>query len=115
MCGLYQNSSLFFMPGRIGFIEKGKHLTSLEIQGVPIGLSICYDLRFPEIFQALSRTDKLILNIANWPERRVLHWKTLIQARAIENQVYFLGVNRIGKDGNGLKYEKFESDCIARR
>ena len=53
----------------------------------------------------MSRTDKLILNIANWPERRVLHWKTLIQARAIENQVYFLGVNRIGKDGNGLKYE----------
>ena len=88
------------------FYEKGKHLTSLEIQGVPIGLSICYDLRFPEMFQALSRTDKLILNIANWPERRVLHWKTLIQARAIENQVYFLGVNRTGKDGNGLEYQK---------
>ena len=106
MCADYIKIHPFSYAGEDQFYEKGKHLTSLEIQGVPIGLSICYDLRFPEMFQALSRTDKLILNIANWPERRVLHWKTLIQARAIENQVYFLGVNRTGKDGNGLEYQK---------
>ena len=109
MCADYIKIHPFSYAGEDRFYEKGKHLTSLEIQGVPIGLSICYDLRFPEIFQALSRTDKLILNIANWPERRVLHWKTLIQARAIENQVYFLGVNRIGKDGNGLNRQKVKS------
>ncbi|MBR1567599.1 MAG: carbon-nitrogen family hydrolase [Lachnospiraceae bacterium] len=70
-----------------------------------IGISgfICYDLRFPEIFQIASKQATIILLIANWPESRIDHWYTLLKARAIENQCYMLGVNRVG-DGNGIHY-----------
>ncbi|MBQ8983265.1 MAG: carbon-nitrogen family hydrolase [Lachnospiraceae bacterium] len=64
---------------------------------------ICYDLRFPEIFQIASKQATIILLIANWPESRIDHWYTLLKARAIENQCYMLGVNRVG-DGNGIHY-----------
>lgn len=64
---------------------------------------ICYDLRFPEIFQKVSKTATVIFLIANWPEARIAHWYSLLQARAIENQCFIIGVNRSG-DGNGLHY-----------
>jgi predicted amidohydrolase len=64
---------------------------------------VCYDLRFPEIFQAVSNEAQLILVIANWPKERVAQWEALLRARAIENQCYIVGVNRIGK-GNGIEY-----------
>lgn len=64
---------------------------------------ICYDLRFPEIFQIASKQATIIYVIANWPEPRISHWHTLLQARAIENQCFILGVNRTG-DGGGLHY-----------
>ena len=69
-----------------------------------IGLTICYDLRFPEIFRiaSLQGADLLVV-IANWPAVRINHWLTLLQARAIENQAYVVGVNRCGKDPN-LEY-----------
>lgn len=86
------------------FYEAGRELVTVSIQGITVGSSICYDLRFPEIFQALSKKAQVIVNIANWPEKRVEHWYALLKARAIENQVYFIGVNRTGKDGNGLEY-----------
>lgn len=73
-------------------------LKDMELSGF-----VCYDLRFPEIFQAVSERAYMILVIANWPKERVLHWETLLRARAIENQCYMIGVNRIGK-GNGLEY-----------
>jgi predicted amidohydrolase len=69
-------------------------------------MSICYDLRFPEMFQALSKNSQIIVNIACWPEKRVHHRITYLQARAIENQSFFIGVNRTGKDGNNLNYRK---------
>ncbi len=61
---------------------------------------ICYDLRFPELFRQAVATHRpeLLIVIANWPERRVTHWVRLLQARAIENQAYVVGVNRVGKD-----------------
>ncbi len=61
---------------------------------------ICYDLRFPEIFRqvAAARQPELFVVIANWPAKRVQHWVRLLQARAIENQAYVLGVNRVGSD-----------------
>jgi predicted amidohydrolase len=61
---------------------------------------ICYDLRFPELFRTIAASQKpeLFLVIANWPEKRILHWIRLLQARAIENQAYVVGVNRIGRD-----------------
>jgi len=86
--------------------QAGAEIVSAKIGDAQIGLSICYDLRFPELFQILSKNCHLIINIANWPEKRIQHWQCLLQARAIENQVFFAGVNRIGTDGNGLNYVK---------
>jgi omega-amidase len=65
---------------------------------------ICYDLRFPEWQRAALPFDLLIF-VASWPEKRKEAWKKLLVARAIENQCYVIGVNRIGTDGNGLRYE----------
>ena len=61
---------------------------------------VCYDLRFPEIFREATKTHQpeVFVVIANWPEKRILHWVKLLQARAIENQAYVVGANRIGKD-----------------
>jgi predicted amidohydrolase len=60
---------------------------------------VCYDLRFPEIFRrAVKRGATLMVVIANWPEARITHWLSLLQARAIENQCYVIGVNRCGMD-----------------
>ena len=61
---------------------------------------VCYDLRFPEIFReaAAAHRPELFAVIANWPEKRIQHWVRLLQARAIENQAYVVGVNRIGSD-----------------
>lgn len=64
---------------------------------------LCYDLRFPEIFQIASKKADVILVPANWPEARTEHWKCLLRARAIENQVYIFGINCVGKN-NGLNY-----------
>lgn len=67
--------------------------------GVSIAPFICYDLRFPEIFRPAARDGaELLLVIANWPARRSEHWVRLLQARAIENQAFTVGVNRCGKD-----------------
>ncbi len=88
------------------FYEEGNKLTKCSIKSVCVGLTICYDLRFPELYQGYSKDCQLIINIANWPERRVSHWNTLLQARAIENQSFVVGVNRVGIDGNGLSYQK---------
>lgn len=59
---------------------------------------VCYDLRFPEIFRLATPTSDLLIVLANWPTPRVEHWITLLKARAIENQAYVIGVNRVGSD-----------------
>lgn len=92
------------------FGEEGKHFTagselaSFSLGDMKMGGFICYDLRFPEIFQISSKECGFIFVIANWPRERALHWRVLLQARAIENQCYIAGVNRIGK-GGGIVYE----------
>jgi predicted amidohydrolase len=77
----------------------------VEYKGYKIFLAICYDLRFPVW---LRRTNALnydvLLLVANWPERRNAHWKSLLQARAIENQSYVVAVNRIGVDANNVTH-----------
>jgi omega-amidase len=87
------------------FYDAGTELGIVLLENIKIGMTICYDLRFPEIYQGLSKTVSIIVNIANWPKERIDHWNTLIRARAIENQVYMIGVNRIGVDGNDQLYE----------
>ena len=73
------------------------------------GLSVCYDLRFPELYRYYGKQKvHLIINIANWPDTRIEHWRTLLKARAIENQCYVAGVNRVGKDPK-LNYNGYSS------
>jgi len=81
----------------------GNSIGSACLHEICMGGFICYDLRFPEIFQISSRKNEFICVIANWPESRIEHWKTLLQARAIENQCFIAGVNRTGQ-GNGIYY-----------
>lgn len=115
----YYNKLMIVSEGRViydydkihpfNYGEEGRHyiggheVKTTRIQNTEISGFVCYDLRFPEIFQAVSGQADMILVIANWPKERVLHWETLLRARAIENQCYIIGVNRIGK-GNGLEY-----------
>ena len=95
----------FTPAGEDRWFEAGNSLARVKIAEFTVGLTICYDLRFPELYSALAKECNLLLNIANWPQRRVAHWRTLLQARAIENQVFMIGVNRTGTDGNGIAYE----------
>lgn len=88
---------------------KGKETIITRIENWNTGLSICYDLRFPELYRQYGKARaELIVVIANWPVTRIEHWRTLLKARAIENQCYVAGVNRIGNDP-GLKYNGYSS------
>jgi predicted amidohydrolase len=96
----------FTFSGENNYYVGGDEINKCQINDAIIGLTICYDLRFPEIYQALSKNCNLIINVANWPEKRLKHWNILLQARAIENQSFIIGVNRTGLDGNKLSYAK---------
>lgn len=85
------------------YYSGGNDVVFGNIKEIPISTLICYDLRFPEIFQACSEKSHIITVIANWPMQRRCHWVSLLKARAIENQCYILGVNRCGS-GDGLDY-----------
>jgi predicted amidohydrolase len=87
------------------------------VKGWKFNLQVCYDLRFPVWARQSPRpnagqgtTEKasleydVLIYVANWPERRSIAWKTLLQARAIENQCYVVGVNRVGNDGNNISH-----------
>lgn len=77
----------------------GEDCPLFEVDGIPCGLQICYDLRFPEPFRALAaRGAEVVFVPANWPRRRISAWSTLLAARAIENQMAICGVNRVGRD-----------------
>ncbi|MGH7162575.1 MAG: nitrilase-related carbon-nitrogen hydrolase, partial [Planctomycetota bacterium] len=91
----------FTFAGEEERYRRGDALPLFDLLGFRAAMLICYDLRFPEAFReaALKGAD-LFLVIANWPEKRIAHWTTLLQARAIENQAYVLGVNRVGSDPN---------------
>ncbi len=80
------------------YYQKGNQIISKKIDEFIFSPFICYDLRFPEIFQMASKKSQIIIVIASWPERRNDHWLTLLKARAIENQCYVIGVNRVGYD-----------------
>ena len=89
--------------------ERGKETVVTKIENWNAGLSICYDLRFPELYRHYAKAKaELIVVIANWPVTRIDHWRTLLKARAIENQCYVAGVNRIGDDP-ALHYNGFSS------
>jgi predicted amidohydrolase len=81
----------------------GDRVARWNVEGLRITPFICYDLRFPEPFRATADDTDAYVVIASWPEKRRHHWSTLLRARAIENQAYVLGVNRVGQ-GGGLAY-----------
>ncbi len=82
---------------------QGEEIGICKIDEFNMASFICYDLRFPEIFQIASKKAQIITVAANWPESRQEHWITLLKARAIENQCYVIGINRVGI-GDGLQY-----------
>lgn len=125
--GFYNKRHLF------AFAEEDKHYTAgterfiASVNGMKINLMVCYDLRFPVWARQTSppaplqqswRGDQaeleydVLIYVANWPERRSTAWKTLLQARAIENQGYVIGVNRVGNDGNNI-YHSGDSMVIS--
>lgn len=85
------------------FTAGGKRLIT-SVKGFRICPLVCYDLRFPVWARNLGDAYDVLLYVANWPDKRSLAWKTLLQARAIENQCYVVGVNRVGADFRGLNY-----------
>ncbi|MGH4052318.1 MAG: nitrilase-related carbon-nitrogen hydrolase [Clostridium sp.] len=85
------------------FYESGNEIKLFDAFGFTIAPFICYDLRFPEIFQIASKNATLITVASNWPMKRREHWICLLKARAIENQCYIAGINRCGEE-NGLIY-----------
>jgi len=81
----------------------GTERVTVEVEGVRLTLFVCYDLRFADEMWATAEQTDCYVFVANWPERRRHHWKALLMARAIENQAYVVGINRVG-EGGGLDY-----------
>lgn len=104
--GKYQKVHPFSFSEEDKYFDAGNEILIVNFVLLTIGVTVCYDLRFPEIYSALGLKSDLIVNIANWPAKRIEHWTTLLRARAIENQVFVAGVNRIGVDRNGLDFIK---------
>jgi predicted amidohydrolase len=99
----YDKRHLFRMGDEVNHYSAGVERTVFHYQGWRILPQVCYDLRFP-VFMRNRNDYDLAIVVANWPAVRRKPWRTLLQARAIENQSYVLGVNRIGIDGLGLAY-----------
>ena len=113
--GYYDKRHLFAYAGEHEHYTPGYKRLIASVKGWRVNLLVCYDLRFPVwARQATPLTEAdaekneveydLLVYVANWPERRNHAWKTLLQARAIENQSFVVGVNRVGKDGNDIYY-----------
>ncbi len=122
--GNYYNRLIWMLPnGQYGYYDK-RHLFAFgeedkhyspgnkrliaSVKGWKINLQVCYDLRFP-VWARQKNTEAgaeydVLIYVANWPERRSHAWKTLLCARAIENQCYVVGVNRVGSDGKNIYY-----------
>jgi omega-amidase len=107
----YDKRHLFALGNEHETYTAGNKKLFVELNGWKICPVICYDLRFPVWLRNVNEEYDLLIIIANWPERRSLHWRTLIPARAIENQAYVIGLNRVGYDGNEV-YHSGDSNCI---
>jgi predicted amidohydrolase len=105
----YDKKHLFRMSGEDQVYHEGNAILTVELHGWRIRPFICYDLRFPAWTRNSGNPYDVALFTANWPAARVNHWKALLQARAIENQSYIIGVNRVGTDGNDIDYNGYSS------
>jgi omega-amidase len=105
--GYYDKRHRFAFAGEDKEYTAGSKRLIASVKGWKLNLQVCYDLRFPVwARQQATETPEydILLYVANWPERRNHAWKTLLTARAIENQCYVIGVNRVGEDGNGIAH-----------
>jgi len=105
--GYYDKRHRFAFAGEDKEYTPGNKRLIASVKGWKINLQVCYDLRFPVWARQQSGESAeydILLYVANWPERRNHAWKTLLTARAIENQCYVVGVNRVGNDGNGINH-----------
>ncbi len=113
--GVYDKRHRFAYAGEDDHYTAGNKRLIASVKGWKINLLVCYDLRFPvwarqsppqlrERGPGAGMEYDVLIYVANWPERRIHAWKTLLQARAIENQCYVVGVNRVGDDGNNIRY-----------
>jgi predicted amidohydrolase len=113
--GVYDKRHRFAYAGEDDHYTAGSKRLIASVKGWKINLLVCYDLRFPvwarqspPRLQERGRRGEVeydvLVYVANWPERRIQAWKTLLQARAIENQSYVVGANRVGDDGNKIHY-----------
>ena len=109
--GLYDKKHLFAYANEQEHYKSGSKRLIASVKGWKINLMVCYDLRFPiwsrQAYRPEANEDleyDVLIYVANWPERRSHMWKTLLQARAIENQCFCIGVNRVGNDGNDIYY-----------
>jgi len=100
LAGYYAKMRPFTPGGESEHYVPGDRPVAFQWAGCKVSPFICYDLRFPELFResTASHQPELFVVIANWPEKRIAHWMRLLQARAIENQAYVVGVNRVGQD-----------------
>ena len=108
----YDKRHLFALGKEDETYTAGDKKLIVELNGWKICPMICYDLRFPVWMRNVDEEYDLLIIVANWPERRALHWRTLIPARAVENQAYVIGVNRVGHDGHEV-YHSGDSTCIS--
>lgn len=99
----YDKRHLFSMAGEDKVYTPGQKRLVLDLDGWSVFPQVCYDLRFP-VWARNTIDYDLYINVANWPERRSYPWRSLLVARAIENQAYVVGINRVGKDENGIYY-----------
>ena len=99
----YDKSHLFSFAKENKYITRGQARLIVEIDGWKICPLICYDLRFP-VFSRNNVDYDVLIYLANWPIERIESWDTLLKARAIENQCYTIGVNRVGEDENGILF-----------
>jgi predicted amidohydrolase len=99
----YRKIHPFSFAGEERFVRAGTELVTVDVEGFRVSMFVCYDLRFADEFWQLAAGTDLYLVPANWPAARREHWMALLRARAIENQAYVVGVNRVGT-GGGLDY-----------
>lgn len=99
--GKYHKINLFSFSGEEKHCTAGKKMVISEFEGIKCGITVCFDLRFPELYRTLvKRGAEAVFVVSNWPESRREHWLALLKARAIENQCYVIGVNRTGTGGD---------------
>lgn len=98
LVGTYDKVHLFRLMDEHKALAAGGWPGSFRLEGVPCGVEICYDLRFPELSRTLALAGAQVLFVpAEWPKPRLHHWRSLLIARAIENQAFVIGVNRVGR------------------